>query len=100
MHGLKWRFSQGFLVSHSLAVEYRSTRVGPKLADRANARQWGALLSLMQESPIAAQHALEAACDVCFFDVEQAMQLVQLVRNLGGNRVLAMVPLLSRCVYR
>ena len=89
-----------FLVSHSLAVEYRSTRVGPKLADRANARQWGALLSLMQESPIAAQHALEAACDVCFFDVGQAMQLVQLVRNLGGNRVLAMVPLLSRCVYR
>jgi hypothetical protein len=86
-------------VCHRLAVEYLSTRVRPQMEDKANDRQWAQLRELMHGSgPVGAQHALEAACGVCFFSVEQATELVLLVRMLGGNRVLAIVPLLSRLV--
>ena len=41
---------------------------------------------------------LEVAASVCYFDVEQAKELVRMVRDAGGNRVEATVPLLSRLV--
>jgi hypothetical protein len=68
------------------------------MEDQANTRQWTELCALMKSNPIAAQQALEAASGVCFFSVEQALQLVSIVRMVAGNRVLAIVPLLSRLV--
>ena len=83
---------------HCLKLQYESTRTAPHGEDKINPRQWQLLTSLMEGAGSMAVGVLEVAASVCYFDVEQAKELVHIVRHCAGNRVEATVPLLSRLV--
>ena len=83
---------------HLLKLEYESTRKCPHPEDKINDRQWRMLTSLMGEASAMAVGVLEVAASVTYFDVDQAKELVNIIRNQCGNRVEATVPLLSRLV--
>lgn len=85
-------------VTHKLTLEYISTRKRPTAEETVNPRQWRLLTDLMHENPMAAQVYLRVACSVCYFDADQAKELIAAVRAEAGDRVDAMVHMLSRLV--
>ena len=84
--------------AHVLKLEYVSTRSCPHEEDKINPRQWRMLNLLMDDAGSQAVGVLEVAASVCYFDVDQAKELVRKVRHAGGNRVEGTVPLPSRLV--
>lgn len=89
---------EGQYVPHTLSLEYMSTRKRATQDDTVNERQWKLLTELIEENPTAAQVYLKVACSVCYFDVNQAKEIIQRVRTEGGDRVNAIVYLLVRLV--